>query len=220
MKKIVSLSMRDQMYEALRDLILKNTYGPNSVLQIDGLAEEFGVSATPVREALVRLEAEGLVTLIPNKGAQVTDIQEADISNTWEMRRLLEPYAAGQSVSLIPESEVAELRREVSSLHAEPFDNNRYIEADNRLHQMLYLHLSNSYLKDTIRRVHQMSIRIRYFPEGSAAMHERVVNEVIQEHLAILDSVMTRDARKIAELVLAHLQNGEKRAMAALEKKP
>lgn len=211
--------MRDQMYGALRDLILKNTYGPNSVLQIDGLAEEFGVSATPVREALVRLEAEGLVTLIPNKGAQVTDIQEEDILNTWEMRRLLEPYAASQSVSLIPDAEVEALQKEVVKLRDGPFDNDLYVSADNKLHQMLYAHLSNTALKDTIRRVHQMSIRIRYFPEGSAAMHERVVNEVIQEHLAILEAIRTRDSKRIAELVLSHLQNGEKRAMAALEKK-
>jgi DNA-binding GntR family transcriptional regulator len=61
-----------------------------------------------------------------------------------------------------------------------------------------------------------MSIRIRYFPEGSVALHERTVHEVIQEHQAILDAIRTRESGKVAELVLLHLQNGEKRAMAAL----
>jgi len=218
-RKIVSLSMREQLYDALRDLILKNTYRPNSVLQIDHLAEEFSVSATPVREALVRLEADGLVRLIPNKGAMVTDIREEDIRNTWEMRQLLEPYASGQSAALIPGSEILELEEKILCLRDEPFDNERYVDCDTRLHEILYVHLANAFLVDAIRRVHQMSIRIRYLPEGSAALHERVVHEVIHEHLAILAALRTRDAEKISALVLSHLKNGEKRAMTALSDK-
>lgn len=218
-KKIVALSMRDQLYDALRDLILKNVYRPNAVLQIDRLAEEFSVSATPVREALVRLEAEGLVRLIPNKGALVTDIREEDIRNTWEMRQLLEPYAAGQSTNLISGSEILELEEKILSLRDQPFDNEKYVECDTRLHEILYTHLTNTMLVETIRRVHQMSIRIRYFPEGSGRLHERTVHEVIQEHLAILAAIRTRNASSISEQVLSHLKNGEKRAMAALSGK-
>jgi len=219
-KKIVTLSMRDQLYDALRDLILKNVYGPNAVLQIDRLAEEFSVSATPVREALVRLEAEGLVRLIPNKGAMVTDIREEDIRYTWEMRQLLEPYAAGQSAILISGREILELEEMILSLRDEPFNNEKYVECDTRLHEILYTHLANTMLVETIRRVHQMSIRIRYFPEGSGQLHERTVQEVIHEHLAILAAIRTRDASRISELVLSHLKNGEKRAMAALAGNP
>ena len=217
--KIVTMSMRDQLYDALRDLILKNDYAPNSILQIDRLAEDFGVSATPVREALVRLEGDGLVALIPNKGAQVTDIQEEDIRNNWEMRLLLEPYAARLSVDLIPEAEIASLEAEIESMRKSTFDNDRYVECDTKLHDLLYTHLSNSFLKDTIRRVHHMSTRIRYFPEGSSAMHESVVHEVIQEHLLILGAIRTRDAGKTSELVKSHLRNGEARAIKALSAK-
>lgn len=218
-KKIVMMSMRDQMYDALRELILKNSYSPNSILQIDRLAEDFGVSATPVREALVRLEGDGLVSLIPNKGAQVTDIQKGDILNNWEMRRLLEPYAARQSVNLIPDEEILQLESEIKEFQSIPFDNDHYVDLDTKLHDLLYVHLSNGFLKDTIRRVHQMSIRIRYFPEGSTTMHEKVVNEVIQEHLAILDAIRTRDPQNVSRNVSIHLQNGEARAIAALASK-
>jgi len=218
-KKIVTLSMRDQIYDALRDSILKNLYGPTSVLPIDRLAEEFGVSATPVREALVKLESEGLVSLIPNKGAMVTDIQADDILNNWEMRQLLEPYAAGKSASLIPDDEIEEVKKEILGLRQAPFDNDRYVASDTRMHEMLYLHLPNAVLRETIRRVHQMSIRIRYFPEDSLSMHEQVVNEVLQEHRVIIDAFRTRDPVTISEAVLSHLRNGEKRAMAALLRK-
>lgn len=211
--------MRDQIYEALRESILKNVYTPNAVLPIDRLAEDFGVSATPVREALVRLESEGLVSLIPNKGAMVTDIKAEDILNNWEMRQLLEPYAASKSASLIPGGELEEIQNEILDMRQSPFNNERYVASDTRMHEVLYKHLPNAFLKDTIRRVHQMSIRIRYSPEDSLSMHEQVVNEVVQEHLAIIDALKTRDPAKISESVQLHLRNGEKRAMAALLRK-
>ncbi len=215
-KKIVTLSMREQMYEALHDLILNNSYGPNSVLQIDRLAEEYGVSATPVREALVRLEADGLVTIVPNKGAAVTDISEENIRNNWEMRKLLEPYAAVQSVALIPDAEIEGIQSEIESLGAKPFDKDLYIACDTHLHEMLFCHLSNSFLVDTIRRVHKMSTRIRYFPEASNSMHEQVIQDVIHEHLAIIEALRARDPMRIRDLVYSHLLNGERRAMSAL----
>ena len=216
--KIVTMSMREQIYDALHDLILNNSYGPNAVLQIDRLAEEFGVSATPVREALVRLEADGLVILIPNKGAVVTDITEENIRNNWEMRKLLEPYAATQSAALIPDPEIEELQKQIDAMRESPFDNESYIACDNRLHEMLYSHLTNTFLVDTIRRVHKMSTRIRYFPEGSTAMHEQTIHEVMQEHVSILDALRARNPAKIGELVYFHLLSGEKRAMSALAK--
>jgi DNA-binding GntR family transcriptional regulator len=64
-----------------------------------------------------------------------------------------------------------------------------------------------------------MSIRIRYFPEDSPAMHEQIVNEVLQEHLSIIEALKTRDPSKVSESVQTHLRNGEKRAMAALLRK-
>jgi len=218
-KKIVALSMRDQLYDALRDSIVKNLYSPNSLLPIDRLAEDFGVSATPVREALVRLEAEGLVTLIPNKGAMVADIKAEDIFNNWEMRLLLEPYAAGKSASLIPDCEIEGICAEILDMKRSAFDNDRYVADDTRMHEILYSHLPNTFLKDTIRRVHQMSMRIRYFPEGSRAMHEQVVNEVVQEHLSMIEALRTRDSAKIVDCVRIHIQNGQKRTMAALSQK-
>ncbi|MEW6548967.1 MAG: GntR family transcriptional regulator [Spirochaetota bacterium] len=216
MKKIVTLSMRDQIYEALRDSILQNSYPPAAVLPIDRLAEDFGVSATPVREALVKLESEGLVNLIPNKGAVVTDIKAEDILNNWEMRQLLEPYAAEKSVNLVKDDEVEELQKDIERIKANPFDKDLYVASDTKLHEILYYHLPNTVLKDSIRRVHQMSIRIRYFPEVSKAMHQQVVEEVLSEHLRIIQAFKARDAGMLVDAVKLHLRNGEKRAMAAL----
>jgi DNA-binding GntR family transcriptional regulator len=218
MRKIVTLSMRDQIYEALRESIMKNAYLPGAMLPIDKLAEDFGVSATPVREALVRLEAESLVTLIPNKGAMVTEIKTQDIRNNWEMRLLLEPYAAAKSCHLIPEGDLLKLRKEILDMKSAPFDNDRYVGLDTKLHDTLYIHLSNAVLRDSIRRVHQMSIRIRYFPEGSVQMHTQVVDEVLDEHLTIVDALLSRDVDRVEKSVKTHLENGEARTIEAFIK--
>ncbi len=218
MRKIVTQSMRDQIYEALRESIMKNTYLPGAMLPIDKLAEDFGVSATPVREALVRLEAESLVTLIPNKGAMVTDIETQDIRDNWEMRLLLEPYAAFKSCLLIPEGELLKLKKEIMEMKSAPFDNDRYVASDTKLHDTLYIHLHNSVLRDSIRRVHQMSIRIRYFPEGSVQMHKQVVDEVLDEHLCIVEALLSRNATSVEESVKTHLKNGEARTIKAFKR--
>lgn len=216
MRKIVSRSMREQMYEALKGLILDNTYGPRTVLAIDRLAEEFGVSATPVRESLVRLEADGLVELIPNKGAQVTDIREDDVKYIWEMRLLLEPYAARQSAESIDRAELDPLEADIHKLTGTPGDDALYASTDIRLHEMLYSKSRNELLKDSIHRIHQMSLRIRFFAEHSPENHEKVVREVNGEHLGIIEAIRSRDPSKVEALLRDHLANGERRTLSAL----
>lgn len=216
MKKIVTLSMREQIYEALKGLILDNSYGPRTVLAIDRLAEEFGVSATPVREALVRLESDGLVELIPNRGAQVTDIRAEDVRYIWEMRLLLEPYAARMSVDLVDPLEIQPLEADVHRLSSTPDDTALYISTDIRLHEMLYLHVRNDLLKESIRRIHQMARRIRFFAEHNAKLHEKVVHEVIQEHLEIIGAMQSGNPDLVEPALRHHLANGEKRTLSAL----
>lgn len=217
MKKIVTLSMREQIYEALKGLILDNSYGPKTVLAIDRLADEFGVSATPVREALVRLESDGLVELIPNRGAQVSDIREEDVRYIWEMRLLLEPYAARMSVDLVDILDITPLEADVHRLASIPNDTELYISTDIRLHEMLYLHVHNELLKDSIRRIHQMSRRIRFFAEQNTNLHEKVIKEVIDEHLEIIAAIKSGNPDLVDPALRHHLANGERRTLSALK---
>lgn len=216
MKKIVNLSMREQIYEALKGMILDNRYEPKTVLAIDRLAEEFGVSATPVREALVRLEAEDLVELIPNKGARVTGISAEDVRSIWELRRLLEPYAARMSAASVDPAELAALEADIRKLEAAPNDHELYVATDTRLHELLYSRVANAMLKDMIHRVHLMSHRIRFFAEHSPELHEKVVHDVIAEHLEILEAVRKGDPEQAGVLLRQHLENGERRTLSAL----
>ena len=216
-KKMVLKSMRDQIYEAIQESIVNNSYKPGEELQIDRLAEEFGVSTTPIREALIRLESSGLVHLIPNKGARVTSFLEQDVRDTWEIRKLLEPYAAKLTASLDVSSEIQELHAAFDKLEQGPQDGNLYIQSDIRLHELLYVHLSNELLKETLHNILQRSMRMRYFAEDMSKMHDQVVQEVISEHKEILRALAAKDGEKTAETVHRHVENGEQRALLAIK---
>ena len=216
-KRTVLKSIRDQIYEAIQQSIVNNSYKPGEELQIDRLAEEFGVSTTPIREALIRLESSGLVHLIPNKGARVTEFREDDIRDTWEVRKLLEPYAAGLTAELDLGQEIQELIAAYDILEKEPQNGNLYIQSDIRLHELLYTHLSNALLKETLHNILQRSMRMRYFAEDISKLHDQVVLEVISEHKRILQALEARDRDKTVEAVRRHIENGERRALLALK---
>ena len=216
-KKTVLKSIRDQIYEAIQESIVNNSYKPGEELQIDRLAEEFGVSTTPIREALIRLESSGLVNLIPNKGARVTAFREEDIRDTWEIRKLLEPYAAGLTAALDVTLEIQELNAALETLEKGPQDGNLYIKSDIRLHELLYTHLSNELLKETLHNILQRSMRMRYFAEDVSKMHDQVVQEVISEHKQILQALTARDRDRTIEAVRRHIENGERRALLAIK---
>jgi DNA-binding GntR family transcriptional regulator len=216
-KKTVLKSIRDQIYEAIQESIVNNSYKPGEELQIDRLAEEFGVSTTPIREALIRLESSGLVNLIPNKGARVTAFREEDIRDTWEIRKLLEPYAAGLTAALDVNLEIQELNAAFETLEKGTQDGNLYIQSDIRLHELLYTHLSNELLKETLHNILQRSMRMRYFAEDVSKMHDQVVQEVISEHKQILQALTARDRDRTIEAVRRHIENGERRALLAIK---
>ncbi len=207
------IPIREQIYERIKDAILTNEYKPGDIIQIDRLARLFGVSATPIRETLIRLENSGLLTLIPNKGAMITEFTEKDIRDTWEMRKILEPYAGRLTASLNKESEIERIEGMVQSIIEGNYDLHSYIQTDNDLHELLFIHIDNNLLKETIQRIHHLSIRMRYFAESVSKDHENVVHEVCSEHLNILKSLKSGDAETTGKAVLHHIENSEKRTL-------
>ncbi len=210
------VSVKDQIYDTLKASILSNECKPGDILQIDKLAKEFGVSATPIRETLMRLEGTGLLRIIPNKGAKVTGIDINDVRDIWEMRILLEPYAGKKSATLIQDAEIAKVTQEVESLQRDRFDKESYIRVDNELHSLLFRYIENEYLYDAIERVQDHSLRIRYYAEIASADREAVVGQVCAEHLEILRALSIHDPSKAEETIRRHLENGERRTLAAI----
>ena len=220
MKKVSPASLREQLYESIMEAILTNQYHPGDLLQIDRLAHDFGVSTTPVREALVRLEGTGLVKLMPNKGAQVTAVSDQNVSDIWEVRMILEPYAARFAAEKAPEQEMQELRSRLQYVLATPEDFSSYLQSDLELHELLARYLTNKVLIDILEKLGRHYTRIRYFAESDPiADRTDVIKQVTSEHLAVIEALLTRDPELTAVAVLQHLRNGEKRTLDALARR-
>lgn len=211
--KTIIIPVREQIYNRIKKAILSNEYKPGDIIQIDRIAREFGVSATPIRETLIRLESSGLLKLVPNKGAQVVEITDKDIRDTWEMRKLLEPYAGRITAGLDINDKIVDLEGRIQGIIDGNYDQDAYIEADNDIHQLLFNNVDNILLKETINRIHNLSMRMRYQAENVPEDNKHVVHEVCSEHLGILKALKIHDQDATEKAIRLHLENGERRTL-------
>lgn len=210
------IPVRDQIFNKIKKRLLSDRYQPGDIIPIDRIAREFSVSATPIREAFIRLESSGFLQLIPNKGAKVAEISEQDIENTWEMRKLLEPYAGKLTAKLNLKKEIEALKLDIKFIIDGEYDHESYMKADNDLHQLLFNYVDNALLKDTLTRIHEMSMRMRYHAENSAENSNDVVRHVCSEHMLILDALSLNDPEATELAVMNHIMNGKIRTIKSV----
>lgn len=210
------IPVRDQIFNKIKKRLLSDRYQPGDIIPIDRIAREFSVSATPIREAFIRLESSGFLQLIPNKGAKVAEISEQDIENTWEMRKLLEPYAGKLTAKLNLKKEIEALKLDIKFIIDGEYDHESYMKADNDLHQLLFNYVDNALLKDTLTRIHEMSMRMRYHAENSAENSNDVVRHVCSEHMLILDALSLNDPEATELAVMNHIMNGKTRTIKSV----
>ena len=208
-------SLGDQVFETIKDQIINNAYQPGEVLQIDKLAAEYGVSTTPVREALLRLEGLGLVDIERNKGAVVTLVSEKKSGYIWEFRRLLEAKVARDAAVSCTEKEMDGVERKLRHVLSHPDNFEMYMESDAALHSLLASHTENPLILDSLNNLLVHARRIRYFAE-KGALRDEVIREVTEEHCRILEALRKRDPDLAAEMLVRHLLNAEERTRRAL----
>lgn len=204
------------LYARMKSDILSNAFPPGVQLSESELAARLGTSRTPVREAIIRLEAEGLVEVIPRRGVRVLPVQASDMSEIYDILQAVEPLAAEQvAARRPPPSELAELNAAAmemeSALEAEDLD--RWAQGDDRFHrEMLRLHGNRrlmaitSSLFNQAHRAQMVTLRMR----GPLHRSNR-------EHRAILESLANGDPAQTAALYRAHRQRGGQEMLDILE---
>lgn len=210
-------SLRGNVFRSIRDGILNGKYKEHEELREVALGKELGVSRTPVREALRQLELEGLVTIIPNKGAYVTGITEKDIDDIYEMRFMLEGLCARWATKHITEEQLDELDEIIflSEFHArrENSSAEQIAELDGRFHKVLYEASQSRMLSHVLTDFHRYS---RMSGKSSRAADERA-RKSIREHKLILRAIRDRDADLAEQLANEHvlhvLQNLRRQGM-------
>ncbi|GHV37235.1 transcriptional regulator [Synergistales bacterium] len=211
------LSFGEQIYQTLKERILSNVYVPGTMLQIEKLADEMGVSSTPIRETLFKLASVGLVNIVRNKGAIVSEIDEKTAKDVWQFRSLLEAFVAREAVPHIEAKSVRELKKKIESHLREPSDFELYREIDRDLHLLFCDNAENDLVKDTLRNLLDQSRRLRYFAE-SFPMVDDILIEISKEHMSVVDALSGGDVETVVRALTAHLAHGEERTLRALAK--
>lgn len=194
-------SLRERVAESLRAALVSGRMVPGTTYSIPALAEQFGVSATPVREAMLDLVNEGIMSAVPNKGFRVVELSDAELDQITELRRLLEVPTVGDLAGAIDRAAVRRLRSLADAVGdaARRGDVVGYVEADRELHLALLAEAGNPRLVEMVGRLRDQS-RL-YGLEQLAA--EGVLVDSAAEHMRLIDALESGD-RRAAERVMAH----------------
>lgn len=196
-------STSDFVAETLRDAIVSGQLASGALLKQDELAERFRVSKIPVREALKRLEAEGLVSFIRNKGALVASMSPSEIWEYVEIRAMLEARAAELSAPHISDAHLQAAREAVDAFGAER-NPARWAELNWRLHSALYIDAQRPVLLAEIRSLYD---KVERYVRALLSVTPELP-KTQREHHAIIEAFAARDAEKAATLTRAHVLDG------------
>lgn len=198
-------SLRGRVFNRLREDILSGKYEDGEELREVAIGEELGVSRTPVREAFRQLELEGLIQIIPNKGAYVTGITEKDVKDIYIIRSLLEGLCAKLATENITDEQLEELEETVylAKFHAGKGHLEQLAQLDNRFHEILYEACNSKILEHQLRDFHQYVLRVRKKTLSNVNRGPKS-NE---EHEQILNAIKNKDAALAEELANKHMVN-------------
>ncbi|MFF3456746.1 GntR family transcriptional regulator [Streptomyces sp. NPDC002730] len=195
--------LRDQVAHALRAALISGELRPGEVYSAPGLAEDFGVSATPVREAMLDLAREGLVEPVRNKGFRVTEVNERDLDQYTEIRTLIEVPMVGRITRSASREDLEALRPVADEIvrAAREHDLIGYLEADRQFHLSLLGLAGNERLVETVG-----DLRKRSRLYGLTALDERdQLLPSAEEHLELLDLMLAGDAKAAEACMTRHL---------------
>lgn len=196
---------RDQVGDALRAALIAGELKPGEVYSAPALAARFGVSATPVREAMLDLVREGLVDTMPNKGFRVTEVSERQLDEYMQIRKLIEiPVIVGLiRTADIGQFEALRPQADLIVQAAAKGDLIGYLEADNRLHLALLAMAGNEHL---VAVVADLRKRSRLFGLQELAVAGRLEASA-REHIALLDALIAGDEEAVRACMEHHLSH-------------
>ncbi len=198
-------SLRGRVFQKLREDILSGKYKEHEELKEVAIGEELGVSRTPVREAFRQLELEGLIQIVPNKGAYVTGITAKDVKDIYMIRSLLEGLCARLATEKITREQMEEMEENIylADFHAQKGHMDQMAELDNRFHDILYEACDSKLLEHTLKDYHQYVLRVRQ-KTLSNNTRGRASND---EHRQIMEAIKAGDADKAEQLANRHMIN-------------
>ena len=202
---INKLNLSDQIANRLRDMIIQNELAPGDRIREREVCKELQVSRTPLREALHKLASEGLIELIPNRGAVITRPSAEEIADMLQVLGVLEAFAGERVCEYISEQEVAEIKAlqyEMLAAFARQ-DRLRYFKLNQKIHLAIVKAARSETLFTLHARLNARLYRIRY----QSNLKNETWGSALAEHDHILEALEQRDAEKLSTLLRQHLKS-------------
>ncbi len=208
--------LRELVFESLREAIINGKLAPGERLMEIQMAEEMGVSRTPVREAIRKLELEGLVVMIPRKGAYVAGLSLKDIADVFEIRGALEGLAAELASERITDTELEELERYLVKISEDSETGNvdKVVETDTDFHSLIYKASRNQWLSQIIGNLREQIQRFR----TTSLSYPGRMKVAVEEHRKIVEAISIRDGELARKLAQEHIENAENSMMNMIQK--
>ncbi|MBN2899369.1 MAG: GntR family transcriptional regulator [Clostridia bacterium] len=204
-------SLTSIIFEKIREDILNDQYRHGEKIVEAKLAEELGVSRTPVREALKQLELDGLVENIPNRGVIVKGISQQDIYDIFTIRMAIEGIAAQWAVERMTEEELGQLKEvcELMEFYTLKEDVTKIFELNTKFHEIIYKATKSRYLEHVLRDF-QLFIKST---RNKSLRSEGRMGTALVEHKRILEAFKARDAEVAVAMLTEHITNSRRNAM-------
>ncbi len=199
--------LREVVCETLRNAIVSGILQPGERLMEIQVAEELGVSRTPVREAIRKLELEGFVVMIPRRGTYVSDLSIKDINEVYEVRTALDVLAAELAAERITEEELEEMERLLVEIgeYIEIYDMDKIVEADSKFHDILYRASRNERLVGIINNLREQLTRFR----SLSMSYPGRLKDMLGEHTRLVEALGQRNVALAKNLAGEHMANAE-----------
>ena len=207
--------LREVVCETLRDAIRKGILKPGERLMEIQLAEELGVSRTPVREAIRKLELEGYVIMMPRRGTYVANLSIRDVNEVFEIRTSLDSLASGLAAERITDDELERLQRLLVIIggYVEANDMDKIVETDTEFHDLLYQASRNTRLVGIIFNLREQLTRFR---TTSMSFPGRL-KATLEEHRRIVEAIAQGDVKEAQQAAEDHMEKSEQTLLASME---
>jgi len=219
-KLIKSPNLRERVYDTLKKIIVFQEIPPGEKIDEEFLAKQLGVSRTPIRESLCRLENEGIVTILPRRGAFVVKHSKERIIEILLVREALEGLAARLAVNNMDEATIHEMR----SLFKDFSESNirvrskKYTQADLEFHTLILKKSKNSILmsmmntlNDHIQMLRLRTVALKDRPEQSLSEHLKIIEALEKRNLSLSESLMRKHIQNVRDSVLENIEGAHGR---------
>ena len=204
------ISKSEYASEQIKEMIITGKLAPLSDVSETDLQNALGVSRSPIREAILRLEREAMLKIYPRKGTIVTDVTQDLIDEVYQVRLVLEPAIAGMAAGRIDRSWLYDMYDRFTNRPEALKDKKLmeyYIMLDNELHTKLMDCCPNRFLRSAVRMVHDQNRRIRYFHPNE----DEQITLAAKEHIEIIQALLDNDPDHVSDAMRRHLVNSHER---------